>query len=746
MVKFQFKLNSTSYKWMFIILSIVIFIIMTSISFDYGISNDEPMHDVHGKLILKYFQGKDSIASMSPIDNDGGLIKTFSPVVDDKIQGMNFFGGFFDFVVALGNQIFPSVGEYELRHLINSIFGFLIILFVGLLAKNMDGWKTGLLALVFAVLTPRLFGHSFNNSKDIPFAAFYIISIYSIFVFLKNLPKFKIANIIFVILSISISIAIRVSGLLLIAYLFLFTFIYWFIDAYKNKFEKEKINSGFKIAGVVILIGLASYFATAIFWPFMRTNIFAPILVLQKVSNFNIFNSYELYSGKWINAWEIPWHYTIKWILITIPLFVFTGLFLIVLLFFQKKLKVKSVELKLLSFLIFTFVFPVFYIIIKDSNIYNGIRHLLFVFPPLIVCCAFAWKFLIKLVKPTMFYYATTAILIIFLFQPLKWMIKNHPFQSMYFSPVVGGIDGAFKKYEMDYWGVSNKAAVEWINENIEAESENNPIRVKMFYGERLKTSYYTEKYPKLEYAYGNSSDNWDYEIVFPAAAKFNQDLLWNWPPKETVHEIKAGNTPLCAIVKNQFETNLLSLEEKVKLYPTSDNFIELSLFYYGMNDFNKCIVACREALKIDSKNAIAYNNICSAYNSMQMFEDAEKACNNALKYYPEFELAKNNLNVAQDGIKSFKKINLGVQEYLTLSYDYYMQGDYYKSIEITKKIIEIEPDNFIAYNNMCSAYNALGKYKLAKKACEKAMKINPENQLAKNNLKVANDGLTKTK
>ncbi|MFC2111324.1 glycosyltransferase family 39 protein [Bacteroidota bacterium] len=719
---------------------------MVSISNDYGITNDEPLHHLHGKLIYDYYFNGDSIASLSPINSADEIVQTFSPVVDENIRGMNFFGGFFDFVVAIGNKMFHSKGEYEIRHLINAIFGFLCILFIGLLAKEFAGWRAALLALLFAVLTPRLFGHSFNNPKDIPFATFYIISIYQIILLLKELPKFKIKRILFLVLLIAVSISIRVSGLLLIFYLFIFVFVYWLIPAFKDRFNSNQIRIGVRLAAFTIGIGIISYLTTALFWPYMHSNILAPITVLKKVSNFEVFNSYELFNGSWINAWEIPWYYIPKWILITVPVSVLSGLFLSILPFFQKQLSIKGVDLMRYSFLIFTIIFPVFYIIFKGSNVYNGVRHLLFVFPSIIVCSSLAWDYLIRIFKPSFFYFSTLAVLAFFLFQPLIWMISNHPYQSMYFSPVIGGNEGAFKTYETDYWGVSTKEAIKWINDSCDIPDGKQAIGIKMFYGERIKVTYYTDNLPKLEYIPGNGTDKWDYEIVYTAAAKFNPDLLLNWPPEGTVYEIKAGGSPLCAIVKNQFQKQKLVLEEEVKQNPNSTNLIQLSLQQYTDGKYTECIHSCERVLELEPQNITALNNICSAYNSMKMYDKAEKYCQKAIEISPDFELAKNNLLVAQEGLKSMNNSNLSVNEYLNLSVNYYMHEDYQACINMSKKAIELDPLCANAYNNICSAHNVLGNFKLAKKACEKALEINPDFELAKNNLNVAINGLENNK
>ena len=82
---------------------------------------------------------------------------------------------------------------------------------------------------------------------------------------------------------------------------------------------------------------------------------------------------------------------------------------------------------------------------------------------------------------------------------------------------------------------------------------------------------------------------------------------------------------------------------------PTAENFLNLSLAYYGESMFKECIDAAQTALKIKPGYAQAYNNICSAYNNLKMWDEAINAGEQALKYDPNFVLAKNNVAFAKN-------------------------------------------------------------------------------------------------
>ena len=46
------------------------------------------------------------------------------------------------------------------------------------------------------------------------------------------------------------------------------------------------------------------------------------------------------------------------------------------------------------------------------------------------------------------------------------------------------------------------------------------------------------------------------------------------------------------------------------------------------------------------------------------------------------------------------------------------------------------------AWNNICAAYNKLGRYKEAAAACEQALRYKPDFDLARNNLQYAHEKL----
>jgi hypothetical protein len=45
-------------------------------------------------------------------------------------------------------------------------------------------------------------------------------------------------------------------------------------------------------------------------------------------------------------------------------------------------------------------------------------------------------------------------------------VVRYHPYQLSYYNELIGGAKGAFGKFDLDYWGSSQKQAIQWVNQN----------------------------------------------------------------------------------------------------------------------------------------------------------------------------------------------------------------------------------------------------------------------------------------
>ena len=725
------------YKKVFLGLSVFLLFLMPILSFDAGITDDERLHTEHGVRLMNYYLGSDTVAAASPIDEHGEWKYKKNPY--DYAVNINIYGGFFDMVSAFTYKYVTSsfMGEYESKHFMISIWGVLLFIITGLIAYRLTGsWAVAILAMLFACLSPRLFGHSLNNPKDIPFATAFGFGMYQIILLLQEKLKIKWSRALLLTLAFIVAIDIRIGGVMLIFYMMSFAFL---LVGYQLLVEKENIKQFILPYLMLIGISLAAYLGASLFWPFAAKNpIMNPLISLRIFSQFSDFNSMELFEGARINNDAIPWYFVIKWFYISFPVFVVSGFILFLALSW---LHVRDSFLRILPTVLvaFSVILPLTLVMINKSNVYDDARHLFFLMPSIIALCALGWYWLFIRV-PRILMWPAIMVCFLTMLEPLLFMVRNHPHEVMYFSPLIGGVKGAFKNYEMDYWGFSLKAGINWIDNNDSILAKDRKTKVRLWYGEQLKVKYYADKSKHLEYVLAaTASPDWDYWLELPAESKHDLAILANWPPPNTIHQIMVDDIPLCAIVRNPLSTvsGAAQVRDVVTTLPPGDH-MGRGLAYYNGKDFNHAIIEFKLLLAQDSTNKVAYNNIVASYNLLTMYDDALELGNKVLKRYPDFVLLKNNLAVSRQGIKEMKP---NANYYSAISYNYYAQSDFKKCIDASQKLLKYDSKSAVAYNNICASSNALGDYKSGKAAGEKALEILPNDQLIKNNLAVSERG-----
>ncbi len=97
-------------------------------------------------------------------------------------------------------------------------------------------------------------------------------------------------------------------------------------------------------------------------------------------------------------------------------------------------------------------VFPIVYVVGTGATLYDAMRHLLFVIPPLAVLASAGW---VRALEATSggARLLVAAALVAGLVEPLGFQWRNHPNQVAYVQPLAGGPAAAFGRYDLDYWG-----------------------------------------------------------------------------------------------------------------------------------------------------------------------------------------------------------------------------------------------------------------------------------------------------
>jgi hypothetical protein len=427
---------------------------------DYGISLDEDNTRISGFVSLKYI-----FEILFPhLVNEIDKFTNIPSMTEWNEQGI---GVIFDLPAAFLELIFninDTRQYYLLRHFLNYlIFFFSVYFFFLIIKKRYESNYMAFLGSFFLILSPRIFADSFYNNKDLIFLSLFIISLYYALKFLENA---NIKNTILFSLTSSLATDIRILGIILPILIIFFYLI-------KNfKFKNNKI----KVLNPILLLLVLTPFFITLFWPYLWNdplNNF--ITIFKSLSHFDE-NIYNFYFGEYIDAKNIPWHYPIVWLGITTPL-LYIILFIIGFVFTIKKiyknlLKIEQNEYNnfwknkkdMQDFVFFTiFLIPLVIVIYLNSTLYDGWRHLYFIYPIFLLISLLG----LHIIRITFFRKKLNIllVLIICLLSPtFIWMIKNHPHQFIYFNLLAG--KNFNDNFEMDYWGLSNAKALEYIAKN----------------------------------------------------------------------------------------------------------------------------------------------------------------------------------------------------------------------------------------------------------------------------------------
>ncbi|MCB0574235.1 MAG: hypothetical protein KDC61_06695, partial [Saprospiraceae bacterium] len=351
------------------------FLYMVGLSFGSGINADDKFQVDYSQKLVQYYStfGKDTTALNIPEGN------------------MHLYGGFFEVVTGFANKVLgytpDQLAYHNLRHASSAILGWVAILCAGLLALLIAGWRAGIITLIVMLLSPRFVGDAMMNPKDIPFAAGYMMAIYNIAAVFDRMPAPRRINIVGLIAGLAIALATRAGGLLPFAMLFLFAGLHFLLKNGGFKaFSQTKLLKKYLL--IVVGAAVGGYALALLFWPFALQKPFEnPFVALSKFAVLEV-KIRVLYEGVNVMSDKTPWHYPVKWILYTIPLAALAG-FAGSLLWLGRLLR--RYQPLWVMMVLFAGIFPVYYVIYKNSVIHDGWRHLTFAYPPICVAAGLFW-------------------------------------------------------------------------------------------------------------------------------------------------------------------------------------------------------------------------------------------------------------------------------------------------------------------------------------------------------------------
>lgn len=443
------KWNVAAVIWLLLVAAVIVGTIG-----DYGMSWDEPYRWGGGDAKLRYYSELFS-GNRPEIPTDA-------------------YPGFYDLTLAVVRHV-SGVDPMTAGHCLSALFGWFGLIAVWRIGCLIGGARAGFWALVLLTLMPRYYGHMFFNPKDIPFAACFAWGLWSVLRIKWN-GSLRGSGWIAAGVLVGLTMSVRVGGLLLLAYAGAIAGI----DFLRGVVQQPGGESGWmrgvaKRLAILAVVSVVAIMVLFLWWPAAHAGILGTTRKTIDVINSYPWNAPVMFDGAFHMAADLPFFYLPWYVVITLPEIALalgaTGLvFFLVRLQDVSRRRFWTIREQQAAVAALAFAFPVLYVMARDVTVYDGMRHFLFILPPLAVLLGLALEQVLRLTErrlPGGTIAIQTAVAL--LLAPVVWnLITLHPYQYTYFNRIVGGIAGADGNYETDYWGTSYREAVARLAETVD--------------------------------------------------------------------------------------------------------------------------------------------------------------------------------------------------------------------------------------------------------------------------------------
>jgi hypothetical protein len=318
----------------------------------------------------------------------------------------------------------------------------------------------------------------FMNPKDAPFAVAMAILMLGLVRLAEEYPAPSPRTILIVGLGAGLSLGSRVLGGLALLYA-LIGFVPLLLEEVRSQGVREAVRRFVHVC-YVLVPGLAlGYLVMGLIWPWSVIEVGNPFRALTYFSHFFEKPWKEMFDGALVSVPDMPWSYLPTLFALQLPevllglLVAGVGGTLVAVWRRDVPARRKTILLMLTS----AALLPLLIAMVKRPALYNGIRHFVFVTPPMTVVAgtAFAWG--MNWLKDNRRHWQPAAIALFAfgLMLPLTEMIRLHPYEYTHFNHIAGTVRGADDRFMLDYWGLALKQASDGLREQLDERQEVPP-------------------------------------------------------------------------------------------------------------------------------------------------------------------------------------------------------------------------------------------------------------------------------
>jgi hypothetical protein len=442
------------------LLALAVVGVIASLTFrDYGLGWDDYTHAEYADLLLRMYG--------SGFKDTGAL----------SFANLYMYGGGFDMAAALLHKVIP-LELFETRRLLGAVVGMIGLAVTWRLGRRVGGPLAGLAALLLLALCPIFYGHMFMNPKDAPFAVAMVILMLGLVRLAEEYPSPSPRTVLIVGLGAGLSIGSRILGGLALVYA-LIGFLPLLLEEAHTHSVREAGHRFLHVLYVLMPALVLGYLVMGLIWPWSIMEPANPFHALTYFSHFFEKPWKEMFDGALVSVPDMPWSYLPTLFALQLPE-VLLGLTIPAVVGAFMSLSRRDVPARRKTvFLMLTLAatLPLLTAMVKRPALYNGIRHFIFVIPPMAVLAgaAFAWGMNWLKENHRSWQPAAVAVFVFGLLLPLAEMIRLHPYQYTHFNYIAGTVREADDRYMLDYWGLALKQASDGLREELVERQEAPP-------------------------------------------------------------------------------------------------------------------------------------------------------------------------------------------------------------------------------------------------------------------------------
>ena len=426
---------------------------------DYGLGWDDYTHAEYADLLLKMYG--------SGFRDTGAL----------SFANLYMYGGGFDMAAALVHKFIP-LELFETRRLLGAIVGVIGLAVTWRLGRRVGGPLAGLATLLLLALCPTFYGHMFMNPKDAPFAVAMVVLMMGLVRLAEEYPAPSPRTILILGFGAGLSIGCRILGGLALVYAFV-GFMPLLLDEFRTQGLREAAHR-FAHVVYVLLPGLVfGYLVMGLIWPWSIMEPGHPFEALTYFSHFFEKPWKEMFDGALVSVPDMPWSYLPTLFALQLPEVLLVLLIAGVVGTFMSlsRTDMPARRKTILLMLTLAATLPLVIAMVKRPALYNGIRHFIFVIPPMTVLAGLAFangmNWLAE--KRRSWQPVAVAVFAFGLLLPLGEMIRLHPYQYTHFNHIAGTVRTADNYFMLDYWGLALKQASDELREQLTERQEVPP-------------------------------------------------------------------------------------------------------------------------------------------------------------------------------------------------------------------------------------------------------------------------------